>query len=33
MVIDNLIDSVNHFCRGRGGMEIEIVYDEFEDVN
>ena len=32
MVINSLVDSVNHFCRGRGGMEIEIVYDEFEDI-
>ena len=30
MILDSLIDNVNHFCRGKG-MQIEIEYDEFED--
>ena len=31
MILDTLVDTVNHFCRGKGGMQIEIEYDEFED--
>ena len=31
MILDSLIDTVNHFCKGKCGMQIEIEYDEFED--
>ena len=31
MLLDTLTDSVNHFCRGKNGMQIELEYGEFED--
>ena len=30
MTLEPLLDSVNHFCRGKG-MQIELTHDEFED--